>query len=227
MNSAGLTKPNAACCHRKSASAHTISPVEDERLQLPVERPVAVPAAILMGLGFSPIRAAVVVLLANPAPVAFGAIAMPELLTVLRPHQRAVPRHVPDGFLRPLELLVEQRQDRAEGPMAVASGGVRRIVTRTLEAFLIAAVVGLDPQKGFRLRQRQRLDRGGGEEERPDIARARRAWRRRQPGFDPARLIFLDESGAKTNMTRLRGRAPRGVSGSMPALRMGIGAPRP
>jgi transposase len=28
--------------------------------------------------------------------------------------------------------------------------------------------------------------------------------------LDPARLIFLDESGAKTNMTRLRGRAPKG-----------------
>ena len=28
--------------------------------------------------------------------------------------------------------------------------------------------------------------------------------------MDPARLVFLDESGAKTNMTRLRGRAPRG-----------------
>ena len=28
--------------------------------------------------------------------------------------------------------------------------------------------------------------------------------------MDPARLIFLDESGAKTNLTRLRGRAPRG-----------------
>jgi transposase len=28
--------------------------------------------------------------------------------------------------------------------------------------------------------------------------------------LDPAKLIFLDESGAKTNMTRLRGRAPRG-----------------
>ena len=48
------------------------------------------------------------------------------------------------------------------------------------------------------------------EQDRPDIARARRAWRRRQLGFDPARLIFLDESGAKTNLTRLRGRAPRG-----------------
>jgi transposase len=28
--------------------------------------------------------------------------------------------------------------------------------------------------------------------------------------LDPAKLIFLDESGAKTNMTRLRGRAARG-----------------
>jgi hypothetical protein len=30
------------------------------------------------------------------------------------------------------------------------------------------------------------------EQERPDIARARRLWRKRQAGFDPARLIFLD-----------------------------------
>lgn len=51
------------------------------------------------------------------------------------------------------------------------------------------------------------------------MARARKAWRRRQSGFDPARLIFLDESGAKTNLTRLRGRAQRGqrVNGSAPA----------
>jgi transposase len=48
------------------------------------------------------------------------------------------------------------------------------------------------------------------EQDRPDIARARRNWRRQQTSFDPARLIFLDESSAKTNMTRLRGRAPRG-----------------
>jgi transposase len=36
--------------------------------------------------------------------------------------------------------------------------------------------------------------------------------------LDPARLIFLDESSAKTNMTRLRGRALRGerVCGSAP-----------
>ena len=32
-------------------------------------------------------------------------------------------------------------------------------------------------------------------------------------GFDPARLIFLDESGAKTNMTRRCGRALKGERG--------------
>ena len=31
-----------------------------------------------------------------------------------------------------------------------------------------------------------------------------------QLGLDPARLIFIDETWAKTNMTRLRGRAPVG-----------------
>jgi hypothetical protein len=47
------------------------------------------------------------------------------------------------------------------------------------------------------------------EYDRPDIARARRIWQRRQGRFDPTQLVFLDESGAKTNMTRLRGGAPR------------------
>ena len=42
------------------------------------------------------------------------------------------------------------------------------------------------------------------------MARARRRWQRRQGGFDPAKLVFIDESSAKTNLTRLRGRAPKG-----------------
>jgi len=33
---------------------------------------------------------------------------------------------------------------------------------------------------------------------------------RRQGELDPSKLIFIDESAAKTNMTRLRGRSPRG-----------------
>ena len=42
------------------------------------------------------------------------------------------------------------------------------------------------------------------------MAERRDAWRRDQPGLDAGRLIFIDETWAKTNMTRLRGRAPRG-----------------
>src|SRR5919206_264643 len=39
--------------------------------------PVAITGVMLMALGFSAVRAAVVVLLANTAPVAFGAIGTP------------------------------------------------------------------------------------------------------------------------------------------------------
>lgn len=38
----------------------------------------------------------------------------------------------------------------------------------------------------------------------------RQKWHVDQPTLDPTRLVFLDESGAKTNMTRLRGRAKKG-----------------
>ena len=41
--------------------------------------------------------------------------------------------------------------------------------------------------------------------------RARREqWRANQPGLDPARLVFLDETWAATNMARAYGRSPKG-----------------
>jgi transposase len=48
------------------------------------------------------------------------------------------------------------------------------------------------------------------EQERPDVARARRRWMREQGMFDPARLVFIDETSTSTNMVRLRGRCRRG-----------------
>ena len=39
---------------------------------------------------------------------------------------------------------------------------------------------------------------------------ARAQWRVKQLGLDPTRLVFIDETWAKTNLTRLRGRAPIG-----------------
>jgi transposase len=48
------------------------------------------------------------------------------------------------------------------------------------------------------------------EQERPDVARKRQRWRVWQRYMDPARFVFLDETGITTKMTRLYGRAPRG-----------------
>lgn len=45
---------------------------------------------------------------------------------------------------------------------------------------------------------------------RPDIQEARAHWTEAIGRVDHRRLLFIDESGAKTNMTRLYGRAPRG-----------------
>ena len=42
------------------------------------------------------------------------------------------------------------------------------------------------------------------------MARKRERWRRHQARLDPRRLVFIDETWAKTNMTRTHGRCIRG-----------------
>jgi transposase len=48
------------------------------------------------------------------------------------------------------------------------------------------------------------------EQEREEIAKSRDKWRKFQEAAAAQRLVFLDESGLKTNMTRLYGRARDG-----------------
>jgi len=48
------------------------------------------------------------------------------------------------------------------------------------------------------------------EQDRPDIARRRAWWKKYQARVDPRRLVFIDETWAKTNMTRTRGWNRRG-----------------
>ncbi|WP_246750192.1 IS630 family transposase [Mesorhizobium caraganae] len=48
------------------------------------------------------------------------------------------------------------------------------------------------------------------EQDRPDILKRRRDWFDGQLDLDPAKLVFIDETGLSTKMARLRGRAPRG-----------------
>ena len=47
------------------------------------------------------------------------------------------------------------------------------------------------------------------EQSRPDVAAARSLWKAQQGGWDHRHLVFLDETGLNTKMTRLYGRAPR------------------
>jgi transposase len=48
------------------------------------------------------------------------------------------------------------------------------------------------------------------EQLRAKIARRREQWKKYQGRLDPRRLVFIDETWAKTNMAPLRGWAPRG-----------------
>ena len=49
------------------------------------------------------------------------------------------------------------------------------------------------------------------EQLRPDVAESRRRWRDEVlPGLDPARLVFLDETAARTDLARTHGYAPKG-----------------
>ena len=48
------------------------------------------------------------------------------------------------------------------------------------------------------------------EQDRPDVAAARKALQKQQPRLDPKRLVFIDETSVSTTITRLYGRAPQG-----------------
>ena len=48
------------------------------------------------------------------------------------------------------------------------------------------------------------------EQDRPDVAHTRRKWKEHQAAIDPKRLVFIDETWGKTNMTRTHGRCRKG-----------------
>ncbi|WP_245505618.1 hypothetical protein [Rhizobium leguminosarum] len=66
------------------------------------------------------------------------------------------------------------------------------------------------------------------ERERADVRRERDEWRQhRQPAMQksPGRLVFVDETSVKTNMTPLRGRSKRGNRGVENVVRVAPGPP--
>ena len=57
----------------------------------------------------------------------------------------------------------------------------------------------------------QKKSRRAAEQDRPELKAERAAWREEFAAIDPARLVFVDESGATTAMDRTHGRAASGV----------------
>jgi transposase len=56
----------------------------------------------------------------------------------------------------------------------------------------------------------QKKSQRAAEQDHPDVAAARAQWHAGQTELNPERLVFIDETGASTNMTRRYGRSPRG-----------------
>lgn len=63
------------------------------------------------------------------------------------------------------------------------------------------------------------------EQVRPDILKRRRTWFEGQLDLDPAKLVFIDETGLSTKMARLRA-VRHAASAAAPVCRMAIGKPR-
>jgi transposase len=61
-----------------------------------------------------------------------------------------------------------------------------------------------------RARSRSKKTAHAAEQDRADVRAAREAWFEDQLDLDPARLVFVDETGLSTKMARLRGRCARG-----------------
>ncbi|WP_141302681.1 IS630 family transposase [Komagataeibacter diospyri] len=127
-----------------------------------------------------------------------------------------------------------QRARRVGDRCCVGTGGHRPSKTRPERVWLLA-IIDAEPDitlaaLSIRLREERGVQADTGmlsrffqsegisfkkkraalEQDRPDVARKRRFWKRYQANIDPTRLVFIDETWAKTNMTRTHGRCRKG-----------------
>ena len=121
------------------------------------------------------------------------------------------------GDARPKALGGDRRSGRIEARAGLILGLVEATPDITLEELrtaLAARGVAVGYGSLCRFFARRRITRKktahAAEQERPDILRRRQEWFDDQLDLDPARLVFIDETWASTNMARRYGRALRG-----------------
>ena len=127
-------------------------------------------------------------------------------------------RAVVEGDPRPRALGGDRRSGRIEAHSDVILGVLAETPDITIEELRhLLAGRGLDFGYGtiqrFLVRHKMTRKKKTGrasEQDRADVLERRQAWRDSQAALEPARLVFIDETWAKTNMARTHGRAPRG-----------------
>jgi transposase len=120
-----------------------------------------------------------------------------------RAPRRGGPGRPPLGGTDPrvLAALVAERNDATLAQYAAA------LAEQTGRRFSPSAIC----RALRRLDLRRKKTLHAAEQDRPDVAAARAAWRDEViAAADPDRLVFLDESGLDTRLTRTHARAPRG-----------------
>jgi transposase len=104
----------------------------------------------------------------------------------------AIVRERPDATLKEIQAAL-RKEGIHTSKSALDRFLARHNITRKKKS-LLAADASRNPQQ-----------------QRKDVARARRKWIREQGLLDPAKLVFIDETSVNTSMVRLYGRAPCGV----------------
>jgi len=104
-----------------------------------------------------------------------------------------------DDYEEEILALVEEQDDRTLDEI-VAAMRKRRIPGSRTALFRILERRGITHKKVLH----------ASEQEREDVARARRRWIREQGLLDSTHLIFIDETSVNTNMTRAYGRGLEG-----------------
>jgi DDE superfamily endonuclease len=100
------------------------------------------------------------------------------------------------------------------------SGVGKRNKRRSAESYVPTLALNddaLNPASSPGTGSRAKKTAHASEQDRPDVLRRRQSWFDAQPDLAPERLVFIDETWAKTNMARTHGRARRGER-----LRVGV-----
>jgi len=139
----------------------------------------------------------------------FGVSAASAVKWCQRARQTGSPAAAPMGW-RNRRLVLAPERDRLVARMTEKPD----LTLRAIQAELAARGIRVSLKAIWNFLRAEKLtfkkSLHAAEQDRPDVAHRRAQWKKYQGRVDASRLVFIDETWAKTNMTRTHGRCPRG-----------------